>query len=374
MSKRKIQEQGIDIPLSVTNEDAYLEMLERAKHPILHEKRYYECSDETIVNVGMFPHALRKKIEHLPEEEINKVLKLNKIFYKVNNKVTALKTKAFTKLANSRTSGGILFEHKQEVLELFGKMFTIDEVVEILTEKWQFPISRTMVGQFRQRYANKIENLIEEHKAGFADIRLGVKRSRLEELTVLYGRMKRKWELKQYRDDYKLLIQTLESIRKEAEGDQVTINGKLDLSYEVNMNVHLRNEVFKTLNLKEIILGRVASRMGISAPRLVASLNNSFYSRFSNVLGTLDHDSKEQISYPSQMSYDFERIRKNQQFYDQEMEDVEAVEVHSEDEVQNGETKKESLLEALKRKRGNIKAKQQEIDSFGIVNDKRKEK
>jgi hypothetical protein len=58
--------------------------------------------------------------------------------------------------------------------------------------------------------------MIEKFKLSHVDMRLGVKRSRLEELTYLYGLQKEKFEETKRNDNYNLLLRTLEQIRKEA--------------------------------------------------------------------------------------------------------------------------------------------------------------
>ena len=208
-------------------------------------------------------------------------------------------------------------------------MFTIDEVCKIVNERWAIPIDRKQIVEFRTKYNTQIKSLIERHKESYDDIRLGIKKSRMEELSFLYGRQKEKYINGMNRDDYKLLLQTLEQFRKESEGDRLTIDGKIDIDYEVNINHHLNQQVFKTLNLKEVILGKVAAKMGINPVKLIYSLNNSYYKKLSNVLGDFDPDQAEgsETIYPSQMNYDFERIRKYQAQRDQEVEDAVIIEV-----------------------------------------------
>ena len=208
---------------------------------------------------------------------------------------------------------------------LFGQLFTIPEVMKIMNEDWKVPFSnRKLLSAFKRDNAASIEEAREEYTKSYIDVRLGVKRSRLEELTYLYNAMKAKFGKKQGNHEYRLLLQTLEQIRKEAEGDHLTIDGKVDVKYEANLQEHLRNEIFKTLNIKEIILARVAARMGISSVKLIHSINKSYYRQFSNVLGDLDHEEAASLEmiFPSQDSYDFERIRKAQPQWDNLVEDV----------------------------------------------------
>lgn len=367
-------QQESEIPERVVDREAYLEMLKIQKLPILNEKKNYKCTDGKVVSISDLEWRLKKSIEHLPEIEQRKIIKLKRVYQTTLNKLTRLKQLAFAGSYNgSNGKGGIMEERKQEILGLFGRMFTSEEVHRIMNKDWGIPVNLVTVQKFRKKYAPQIERLIDEYRISHADVRLGVKRSRLEELSWLYSNMKEKYIQKDRAQDYKLLLQTLESIRKEAEGEQVTINGKIDLNYEANIHLHLRNEVFKTLNLKEIILGRVAARMGISATRLIMSLNNSFYNKFSNVLGEFDPDQQGDAIFPSQMGYDFEKIRRVQTKIDEEIEEAEIVEEYSEEEKKKSSKKKETLAERIKKNRAKMKKSESELDAYAEIHNKRKE-
>ena len=245
-------------------------------------------------------------------------------------------------------------------------MFTIDEITKIINERWAIPIGRDAVTKFRVKYNSEIKTLIEKHKESYDDIRLGIKKSRMEELSSLYNGQKEKHGTTKSREDLKILLQILEQFRKEAEGDRLTIDGKLDIDYEVNINHHLQQNVFKTLNLKEIILGKVAARMGVNPTKLIYSLNNSYYKKFSNVLGDFSEEVADgtEIIYPSQMNYDFERIRKHQA--DRDMEVEEAVVLEEEQNTKSEErglSIREQMMLKLKEKQNQIKRTTKEVET-----------
>lgn len=350
------------IPDGIKDIEAYKEYRKLELNPLLNEKKNHVCSDETIVNLALFPHILQKKIEHLPIEEQNKIMTLKTLYFKVNNKVNALKRKAYGtdtfRPGSGSGSASILSTKQAEIVGLFGRMFTVEEVFKLINKDWNIQISKEAVREFRVKNAEQIQKEIDKFKVSYADIRLGHKRSRLEELTWLYGRQKDKYIDKNgNKDEYKLLLVTLEQIRKEAEGDRLTIDGKVDINYEANVQVHLREEVYRTLNIKEIILGRVASRMNISPNKLIYSLNNSFYAKFSNVLGTFDEnntDGKDSV-YPSQMNYDFERINKEFVKRDKEIEEAMIIEeTNSKKDMSRADQIKEAMLLKLKAKKDTI--------------------
>jgi hypothetical protein len=369
-----------NVPEGVVDKEAYKEYLKLSVNPILNSKKIMIASDGTEVNLALFPHLITKLVEHLPVEEQNSILTKKQIYYKLQNKLTAVKRKAFGKPqggANAKGTNSLLSDRRTELVELFGRMFNVDEILKIVNKEWGIPVSKDTVKRFRTDNREEIEKRIEIFKASYSDIRLGVKRSRLEELVYLYGRQKDKYIDTNAREDYKLLLSTLDHIRKEAEGDRLTINGKVDVSYEANVHMHLREEVYKSLNLKEIILGRVAARMGISPVKLIYSLNNSFYNKFSNVLGTFDEDAANstEVVYPSQMNYDFERIKREAQKRDEEIEDAIIVEENKDEkDLSRAERIKQEMLEKIARKKEKAMGMKAAVNNKAAVEEKDKVK
>ena len=372
MAKKKLE-----IPDGVTDKASYLKYLKYAKHPLLNEEKMQTCSDGTEINLASFPHIITKKIAHLPVKEQNELLEKKDEYASINNKATALKRKAFGDKMGRAAKGGVLVQRQAELIEYFGRMFTVEEMVKHINEEWGMPIKKQAVEKFRREHAVEIEKKIEMFKSSYSDIRLGVKRSRLEELVWLYGKAKDKYKDTLSREDYKMLLTTLEAIRKEAEGDRLTIDGKVDISYEAEVNMHLRDEVFKTLNLKEIIIARVAARMNVNPVKLIFSLNQSFYSAFSNVLGDFDENEAQStaLTYPSQMNYNFEKIQKYHVQRDKEVEDAVVVEEEKNDkDVEKGKEMKETLAEKIKRKREAMKKTEANINAETDIAGKNKGK
>lgn len=360
----------MEIPKDVKDKKKYLQYKALEKHRIVSTDKFQTASDGSIINMAWFGNILKKKIAHLPAVEQELFLSEKELFYSINNKMTALKRQSMGLIqgwapVKEKGDNSITKLKKTELLEYFGRMFTVDEVVEIVNKDWGVPIQKQAIQRFRTKNGKQIEDLIEKFKLSHVDMRLGVKRSRLEELTYLYGLQKEKFEDTKRNDNYSLLLRTLEQIRKEAEGDRLTIDGKVDIKYEVDIQQHLMNEVFKTLNLKEIILSRVAARMGLNPVKLVHSLNTSYYKKFSNVLGDYNPDENSDVTFPSQMNYDFERIGKAQSILDRYAEDA-VIEEEIKAPPRNEESAnniKDQLLEKLLAKKKNFKNTKTEINS-----------
>lgn len=337
----------------VVNMKAFMDFMKLKDHPILNEKLVYITSDGIEVKLSNWPHRIRQMVVHLPAEERQIVEDLKQEYFTINNKLTVYKRNAYglKQGRNSEKQYDMILERRSaEVIEFFGRMFTTSEVTKIINEEWATPIKKQDVVAFYAKHAPEIEKLITKHRNTHDEVRLGVKKSRMEEMASLFNAQKEKWRTTQNRDDLKLVLQILEMFRKEAEGDKLTINGKIDLEYEANINHHLNQQIFHTLNLKEVILAKVAARMQVNPMKLVYSLNNSYYKKYSNVLGDFDPDAvgeNNEMIYPSQFNYDFERIRKNQAERDKEIEDAVIVEeIKNENDIGKGL----SIMEQLKLK------------------------
>jgi len=349
-------------PDGVIDKKAYIKYIKLDRHPILNEAMIFKASDGEDINLAWFPHFLKKKIEHLPDNEQEDILIMKDTYSSINNNATVQKRLAFgLKQGRGATKDGtpsLLDLRGTEIIDYFGRMFTTAEVLKVINKDWGIKFnSIKKLQEFRKQHSKEIEAAIERYKASYSDIRLGVKRSRLEEYTYLYGQQKTKYEDSKSNDSYRLLLQTLESIRKESEGDRLTIEGKIDVTYESNLQQHLRNEIFRTMNLKEVILGRVAARMGVSPVKLIYSLNSSYYKRFSNVLGDFDPvEAEGDAIYPSQMNYDFERIGKAQKALDRNVEEAVLIDA-KEDEEKDGDRANDIKAKMLAK----LKAKQSKL-------------
>lgn len=274
------------------------------------------ASDDRKINFAWLQNHFEKMIEGLPNEERVELLVHKKKYYSSLSRANIQKRNAFGIIAGKRTPGGrmvgLLDVKEHDIVELFGRMFSTKEVHKIIVRDWKIPCTIDLVFDYRRKHVNTISELIEKHKREYSDIRLGVKRSRLEELVYLYNELKDKFKVGKSREDVRVMLTLIEQVRKEVEGDSIRIDGNLDINVESTVNIHLQQEVFKEISLAQIILGRVASRAGIDGVMLIKSLQDSYYSRFNKILGIDDTEDVEyeELVYPSASAYDFDNISK----------------------------------------------------------------
>lgn len=305
---------NIVIPEDVVNPKEYKKMLALQNNPKLRNTIYISSEGDEI-NIAMLPHRLKKFIEHLSPAEQEEILAMKSEYNKLRAKISTAHSLAYGRAGRyggKKKDEVVKYQlspFEEDIIELLGRMFTISEVVRIMGEDNGVMVTENDVKDVLKRHISEIESKREEFRNKVTDVRLYNKRPRLEELAWMYSKMKMRYVSLNSVDAYNCMLRTLEQIRKEAEGDIVTLNGAVDVNIEVTIQEHIQAEILKTINLKEIILGRVAARMNYDPAKLIAGLHNSYYAKFVDIGG--DYDENAEMKYPSASAYDFAEIERN---------------------------------------------------------------
>lgn len=359
------------IPPEITDPVAWKKYLVMKESSTL-KRIHVLASDGTEINLMWFPRTLRENIKHLSTSEREEILEMYAARRKVQltaNRLLAVARGSFEIARKRRREERGEFDALncsdvtlvEDIKELLGKMFTPKEVVRILAESREIQVELEYVQDVLKRFINDIEKRREEFRNRVQDVRLYSKRPRLEELSWMYTQMKTRYKALNSTDAYNAMLRTLEQIRKEAEGDQIFINGAIDVNVETEIRLHIQQTIYKSVNLKEIILGRVAARMNWDLAKLVAGLHNSYYARF---MPTNDeYDPQAEMEYPSSMNYDFNRIQHNHAVSGvDEVEDVKA-EPLTEQERTSSEAIKQLFLQRIAKQREALEAPKQRADA-----------
>lgn len=296
------------------NEFKYLSSL-----PWIDKERHYQSYTNKNIRIDLMAkeNIIYKAIQSLPKDEQNEILTRRFICERFYIKLTKSKIKALTgngrpQLKNQFVDSAIILDNrKADILALFGRMFSIEEVYKTITKDYGLDVDMYALDTFRASNIQKIIELQKAYTQNYNDIRLGYKKSRLEELTWLYQDTKQQFESKRHKDDRKFLKELLESIKKEVEGDVIRIEGDLQINIEHTLNLHVQQEIMKKMPINEAIITRVALRTGVNPLMLLYRLQNSYYSKFS---GFNVAENEEQLSlpeYPSSFTYDLDKIAQN---------------------------------------------------------------
>lgn len=356
------QKKHITIPEDVVNPIEYKKMVALERHPILRNTMYISSEGDEI-NIGMLPHMLHKRIEHLSSKEQEDILELKRKYNQMRAKVSTAKSLAYGRAGRyggkSKEQLAVykLSPFEEDIIELLGRMFTVAEVVRIMGEDNGVIVTEEDVKGILKKHIVEIERKREEFRNRVTDVRLYNKRPRLEELAWMYSKMKARYVALNGIDAYNSMLRTLEQIRKEAEGDILNINGVVDVNIEVTIQNHIQKEILRTINLKEIILGRVAARMNYDPKKLVAGLHNSYYAKFVDISG--DYDENAEMSYPSNSAYDFAMIERTA---GREVMDVKAEDV-TEAEHSSATNVKDLFLSKIRKQKQEMEARQAGFDA-----------
>lgn len=313
--KSKVQ----DVPIvdetvaEVKDPKALQAYLKLENSPILTTKKAYTASNGEIfyLNVPWKILAKKAKDTELSEEETNKIHSLRKLYSKVLMKKSRMLLKAYgkaVKIDGKTVTARSAFDlRKAEILELFGRMFSVKEVFEVLLTRFQMRnIKLEQLRAYRMKHADEIQEKIEKFKVEYTDMRLAIKRGRLEELVWLYNKRKRLYELSTRGDDHRILLTTLEQIRKEVEGDALRLEGNMTLTIDQVIEDQVQKQLMHHTNIKEIVISRIIGRSQIPIREFLAQLEKNWYTKNFNDIDDIDYEEIE--SFPSTKPYDFDHI------------------------------------------------------------------
>lgn len=290
--------------------DAREELDQIENHPLVAGSGVHVCSDGTEVNWKTTVKNIRIKMMHLEGEEIDKVIAMGNEYRvlmgrrNVCNRI--LSGESFFK---KNHHWELAMKRSQEILDLFGKMYSGQEVHRIITTEWELPnVKYDFVLKFQRENLDTIATLKNEYQKDISSVRLIHKKSRLEELSELYQGRRVKYSETESRADYDLLLKTIEQIRRESEGQVLTINGQIKIEHEVAIQDHITSEIMKHININDLIISRLCSRIGVNPKLILYRLHNSYYKKFTGFLPS-EKGNRKEIIYPSQIVYDFNRIK-----------------------------------------------------------------
>ncbi len=356
------------VPPGVTNEEAWYRWQTLMDSDLMKkEKRIHQTSDELLEVDLMVPlGTIRSRIKHLPKEEQEAIEKRTKAYRVLAGKIAAMKNKAFGIKQKGLYSHSekILDPRVTEIVEYFGRFFSVDEVLKIVRDDWGYPVNKNLIHRFRNAHLDKIKERQEDYKRDYSDIRLGYKKSRLEELEYIYRTRKSKYETSFSQNDEKLMLAILKQIRDEVEVDTLRVEGDFNHNIDVTINMHVQQEAFKEMTINDIIIGRVAARQNISAAYLVERLHKSFYAKHSGFGNSDKHVNDEEVQYPSSIVYNWSKIEEMHQKNAHKIEearrpkDIEDAQIISET-----STLKDSLLAKVRAKREALNGVESRIDN-----------
>lgn len=347
-----------DIPDGVSNVAAYRRFKEEHAKVMNDPSRYYDAKNGNYTfdfNVP-FSTLLNQLVKYdIPDGECESIKVKAKNWIKKRSSLLKYRVAAF-KGSMYLGQVALLDSKKSELIGLFGRLHTISEVHKIVTVDWEMSdITYSTIERFRHNNIELIQAEQDKYIKDWSGLRLVYKKSRLDEYANLYEGRKQRYEETKGRDDYRLLLQTLEAIRREIEGDRLTVDGALEINIQNTINIHIQQDVLRNINILQFIISRVAVKMNIDPVFLMTRLEKSHYAKFTGFAEPDNNRMTDEIKYPSRELYDFNKIR---------TQEVEVIESKPLPEVKE-EIKQvgNSLLDALlKRKKELIESEQRVLE------------
>lgn len=218
----------------------------------------------------------------------------------------------FNKPLKLSSPTALLKGHRDLVVQEMAKGKTIDEIRDILEDKYKVAITREQLREFRLKNLT----LIEQERSSWQEkqgISLLVEaEARVQKLAYLYNTNEQKYEEQNYPiPRANMMLKILEQIRKEIEGDKIVldINGKIDVDLTVNVN-HTFNKLLGEVPLMSFIVAIIAAKKNINPLNLMAQLQRSIYARYSGIKGILAEDEHQDLGLlPSNQVYDWLQLQ-----------------------------------------------------------------
>lgn len=328
----------------------------------LYENIYHTNSRGQEIFLLSFPVHIKRLTEGLPQEEVEEIYAMYHAKQKLRVKVMGLKRLALQTFGKPRkeAENTLLEPMRAQILEWYGQLYSDSEVAEKFAEGGM-PISMEQLKRFKQRHHAEIDKLQEEYNKQWHTIGITRKRSRLDQYAYMFDRSKKEFDEKrgsQMLPFSKEMREILLAVKKEVEGDHVylTVDGKIDINTTVQMSQNVE-ELYSNINFLSLLLAKVAARMRIDPLKLQYYLHNSWYARFSGVIGN-QKMFDEQPDYPSKIALNWNTIAENYKQKQGKMENIKGIE---EAQIIEGPAKK-SLREIMQQRAGNLEKAKESLD------------
>ena len=311
--KKVVIEEDFMIPPAVKDPEAYVQREKISRYINNHPDRLYHFmvkDEEKVVDCKTSVPWLRKRMKMMgaSEKQFQEAMQICRQFSYFYGMMATCTKKSF---GGKYNQGTVLDGKSEELLDLFGKLYSVDEVHKIVVKDWGMNINKSVVQSFYSRNLKEIERVRDKYAQDYSDLSLTKKRGRLDRLSVMFYSYYNKWSNDQKIEYSRELRALLEQIRKEIEGEKLDINlyGQInvDLSIEINKSL---SEIFKRIPINNLIVAMVAAKKGINATEIMSQLTHSFYK---NLNGFGEYRPSVEVSHPVDFTYNWNDIQRKHQ-------------------------------------------------------------
>lgn len=314
-----------------------------------------KASNGKEVDLRCVASVVKNNIKGIPKKEQESILAKYSEFRSFISRNVAYKKDKY-----GQTNAQRAWNKREEIVEMFGRMFRIEDIRQILVEDYDIYVSSTWLNKFKSKHRELISEKIDIYRNSIDSLRLTYKRSRLEELTDIYYIEKSEYRRVPQTQRALNMTRILNQIRQEVEGNNLTINLKHEIDLRATVNEHLAKEALKKVSIQQVILARVAAKNGLNPLTLQTSLANGYYSKLQKAIDTGSLDEIDSFAYPSERNYDImemeELIREKELKAQEERQRFEEAEV-LESRINDPEEVRKRMLERLRQESSQIESR-----------------
>lgn len=358
--KEVILPEDFIIPPHVKDHESYIAKTKIAKFVNEHPLRYYKYLGSDNKEHQVDCKASTKWIEiamkrvGAQEKDIEIAQSISTQFRPLFGQLSVLTRRSYN---GAKFVGGVLDQRADELLDLFGKLKSADEVHRIVVQEWGYNVGKTVVTSFYSKHLKDIERLRDQYQSDYSDLALTKKRGRLDKLSVMFYTYFNKWAEDPRLPYAQELRALLKQIKDEVEGErlQIDITGRIDVDFTVEINKTLI-EAYRRVPINNLIVAMVAAKKGIDPTSIMSQLTGSFYSSLN---GFGEHDKSKEMSHPVDLTYNWNEIQRKHRRGEWSFEEAMVVtEVKDVDDKAKVNTMRDKLLQILEKdKEANSKRK-----------------
>ena len=262
------------------------------------------------ININTNPKEVAKRIKNLPKKEQYRIKAVMTSVFSERGRLSMQK-RAWAAYSDSYKDPATQETYWAVVLEEAGKFKTNAEIRKTVKDTYGIELTDNRLATFRKDNRDKVDKLKSEWEGAYDDFGITRKRGQVERLAYLLST-----QLEKYKENdiystarSREIREIIKDIRVTVEGNklQIDINGQIDITATVNMNMTLQ-QISQRVAVNSFIIGMVASKRGLSPEGLMSDLMTSYYRSWN---GFSPPGQAEEIVYPSNLinSYDWNAIK-----------------------------------------------------------------
>jgi hypothetical protein len=327
-----IIEEGFPLPAQVKDQTAFLNRERMQRYVDNHPERIYHYvvdSKEYTVDCKCSRYFIERFMREkgASDSDVAAAVDIGHQLQYFFGKMMVENKRAYGTLVGKQPGGGGILEHRgEELIDMFGRLMSVDEVHRIILQDWHYQISRPTIQAFYSRNLAKIEALRNAYEADYSDLALSKKRGRLDKLSKMFYTYYNKWDKDNRLEYARELRALLDQIKKEVEGEQiiVNVNGQINVDMTIEVNKTL-SEAQRRVPVNNMILAMVAAKKGVDPTKLMTQLTTSYYRSVSG-FGVYEPD--KQLVHPVDLTYNWNEIKRKHRLKDKSVviEDAKIVE------------------------------------------------